>query len=523
MPAEAAGGERTLALKSNAGAGKRVALVIGNGDYRNPDSLPRLVNPANDAEDMAAALRGFGFEVIVKKDVNLEDMSTAIAEFGRRIGNGDAALFYFAGHGIQVKGQNYLMPVDARIESEAQVPFQGINVNQLLEEMDNAQSRVNIVMLDACRNNPLSGKFRSGATRGLAVPASMPKGTVIVYATDPGNTALDGGGRNGLFTSGLLSAFKGSDLSLQAVLLNASKMVEQGSGGRQTPYVNGPETLKADFHFGQDAHAASLEPVPVAPPVHIKTKDEIEQDAWEAAQQENSEESYGRYLKGYPSGRYAGLAKARKEKLKAVPAMVAIPGKNFAMGKYLVTRGEFAKFVQETGYDAGNDCKVFNGTEWKQGGNWCSPGFGQDDSHPVVCVSWNDAQAYVQWLSRKTGKSYRLPTEEEWQAACDGGSQTEYCGSNNIDAVAWYAGNSGNTTHPVGRKQANGYGLYDMSGNVWERMTDFYNSNHPDTGRALRGGSWNSAPHYGRAVIRHFSEEAERNSYSGFRLARTLP
>ncbi|MEI7841904.1 MAG: caspase family protein [Gallionellaceae bacterium] len=230
-------------------SGKRVALVIGNGNYQHSDSLPKLANPTHDAEDIAKALRGFGFEVIEKKNLSLEEMSEAISEFGRKITDSEAALFYFAGHGLQVKGQNYLVPVNAKIDSEARVPYQAINVNQLLDEMDNSKSHANIVMLDACRNNPISGKFRSGSTRGLAAPTSQPKGTVIVYATDPGNVAADGNGRNGLFTAGLLTAFKGGDLSLHGVLVRASREVEKGSEKKQTPYINGPATLQEEFLF----------------------------------------------------------------------------------------------------------------------------------------------------------------------------------------------------------------------------------------------------------------------------------
>ena len=147
--------------------GQRIALVIGNGNYQQPD-LPKLANPTNDAEDMARALRGFGFEVIERKNQTLEGMNQAIAEFGSKIGGSEAALFYYAGHGIQVKNQNYLIPVNARIESEASVLYQGVNLNQVLDEMDNGKSGANIVMLDACRNNPITGKFRSGQSRGLA-------------------------------------------------------------------------------------------------------------------------------------------------------------------------------------------------------------------------------------------------------------------------------------------------------------------------------------------------------------------
>lgn len=240
--------------------GRRVALVIGNSAYRHTDSMPKLANPANDADDVAAALRKFGFDVVAKKNLTREEMDEAISDFGRRIANSDAALFYYAGHGLQVKGQNYLVPVDANIDSEARVPYRTVNVNQLLEEMESSKSKINIVMLDACRNNPISGKFRSGATRGLAAPAVSPKGTVIVYATDPGNVAADGDGRNGLFTAGLLTAFKGNDLTLGGVLYSASKLVHDASNQQQTPYINGPAMVQREFSFVSPSTMSDMQP-----------------------------------------------------------------------------------------------------------------------------------------------------------------------------------------------------------------------------------------------------------------------
>ncbi|CAK0764160.1 putative CASPASE_P20 domain-containing protein [Gammaproteobacteria bacterium] len=229
--------------------GTRVALVIGNGDYQDTNHLTKLRNPTNDAEDVSKALRGFGFEVITGKNMTRRAMKEAIATLGRKAGNAEVALFYFAGHGIQSKNQNYLMPVDATVHSLAEVAEEGVSLNYPLDEMDNAKSKINIVMLDACRNNPFTGEFRGGGGRGLAPPSDMPKGTVIVYATDPGNTAEDGQERNGLFTAGLRVAFAGKDLSLDGVLTVASEWVEEKSNRRQTPYVNGPKTVQKHFYF----------------------------------------------------------------------------------------------------------------------------------------------------------------------------------------------------------------------------------------------------------------------------------
>jgi hypothetical protein len=143
--------DRGVAVVEKSSVGKRVALVIGNGSYRYTDSMPKLTNPANDADDMAAALRRFGFEVIAKKNLTKEEMDETITDFGRIAANSDAALFYYAGHGLQVRGQNYLVPVDANIDSDAKVPYRAVNVNQLLEEMESSRGRVNIVMLGGCR------------------------------------------------------------------------------------------------------------------------------------------------------------------------------------------------------------------------------------------------------------------------------------------------------------------------------------------------------------------------------------
>lgn len=313
---QSAGGNRTLTVAAT-GQGRRIALVIGNGAYMHPENLPRLANPANDAQDIAKALRQFGFEVIERRNQTLEAMNQAIAEFGSRIGGSDAALFYFAGHGIQVKNQNYLMPINAKIESEAAVPYQGVNLNQILDEMDNARSSANIVMLDACRNNPISGKFRSGKSRGLASPGSMPKGTVIVYATDPGNVAADGDGRNGLFTAGLLTAFKGKNLSLDEVLTVASAEVERASGQTQTPYVNGPKTLQKTFNFGTaiDPGRGNVEKIPSAAAPAPPSAIDADTQLWNEVKTGGSREYLDAYLAQYPNGKFAALARIEVRRL----------------------------------------------------------------------------------------------------------------------------------------------------------------------------------------------------------------
>jgi formylglycine-generating enzyme required for sulfatase activity len=186
------------------------------------------------------------------------------------------------------------------------------------------------------------------------------------------------------------------------------------------------------------------------------------------------------------------------------PEMVIVPAGStftqpFALGKTEVTQGEWKSIM-------GNNPSYI-------------PGCG--DNCPVEKVSWNDVKVFIQRLSSKTGKQYRLPSEAEWEYACSAGGQHEYCGSDRVDDVAWYSGNSGRTTHPVGSKQPNAYGLYDMSGNVWEWVEDCYDGNCAR--RVLRGGSWSDAPQGTRAAYRDWGVPAVRNVDGGFRLARMLP
>jgi formylglycine-generating enzyme required for sulfatase activity len=195
----------------------------------------------------------------------------------------------------------------------------------------------------------------------------------------------------------------------------------------------------------------------------------------------------------------------------------------FQMGKYEVTRGQFSKFVESTGYttdaERSDGCLTWRGgsVEKSREVNWRNTAFSQDDNHPVVCVSWNDAIAYAQWLSEKTGKNYRLPTEAEWEYACRGGVANEtYCGGNNVDVVGWYNGNS-SQTHSVGQKQANKFGLYDMSGNVWD-WTKNYAGYQPGGGR---GGAWTSGQGALRSAFRDNGGPPTINGNDlGFRVAR---
>lgn len=222
---------------------RRVALVIGNSAY---ETAP-LRNPVNDAEDIAQALGELGFEIIHKENVRQNDMKRAIREFGEKIRNSDVALFYYAGHGVQVNGQNYLIPIGATIEKEEEVEYESVDVGFVLAQMTDGGGRINIVILDACRNNPFARSFRS-ATRGLAL-INAPSGTLMAYATAPGSVANDGTGRNGLYTQELLNNMRTPGLDVEEVFKRVRVAVRERTQAKQTPWES--SSLVGNFYFSQ--------------------------------------------------------------------------------------------------------------------------------------------------------------------------------------------------------------------------------------------------------------------------------
>jgi len=238
----------------------RVALVIGNGNYRTAP----LKNPVNDARAMATALRALGFEVSVAENVGRKAMLQKLREYRDALRSDSVGLFYYAGHGIQVKGQNYLIPIDAAVRSEAEIDEESVNLAHLLDRLEEAKNPINIVILDACRDNPFARSFRS-ASRGLA-QVDAPTGTLIAYATAPGRTASDGDGANGIYTEEMLRVLRTPGLKVEDVLKRVRAGVVARTNGLQTPWD--ASSLIGDFYFipmATTAPVASAAPV-IAPP-----------------------------------------------------------------------------------------------------------------------------------------------------------------------------------------------------------------------------------------------------------------
>jgi formylglycine-generating enzyme required for sulfatase activity len=211
------------------------------------------------------------------------------------------------------------------------------------------------------------------------------------------------------------------------------------------------------------------------------------------------------------------------------------PIQSFALSKYDVTRAEYAAFVRETGYVGGDSCSESGNPHapLRKGATWKDPGFRQTDRDPVVCVSWDDAHAYVTWLNHKAGtERYRLPSEPEWEYAARAGATTMFWWGDDANAAAahaWFKGNAGGRTHPVGLKPANAFGLYDMAGNVWQWTEDCYADTYASAPkenpclRSDRGGSWYYPAWLLRAATRERNPAGYRDGVMGFRVARTLP
>lgn len=244
--------DRSITIKSTSGE-TRLALVIGNSNYAN---LP-LKNPVNDARDISRALKNLGFQVIYEEDASRRRMDEAIRNFYQKLRNGGVGLFYYAGHGMQVNGRNYLIPIGARIESESDIEHESIDIARVLGKMEDAGNPVNIVILDACRDNPFARSFRS--SRGGLARMDAPTGTIVAYATAPESVAADGKDKNGVYTKHLLKALTIPGLTIEQVFKHVRNNVITETGNRQIPWES--TSLRGDFYFSaaKKAQSCSIE------------------------------------------------------------------------------------------------------------------------------------------------------------------------------------------------------------------------------------------------------------------------
>jgi len=645
---------------SSSERGRRIALVIGNDGYQR---LTPLRNARADATAIAHALEASGFQVILRRDVDLRGIKEAVRNLKNQVDGGDQVVFFFSGHGVQLGTANYLLPVDIAGQSEDQVADDALPLQRVLDDLSERKAALTLAIIDACRTNPFKGAGRAIGGRGLA-PVVAATGQMVLYSAGTGQEALDrlddsDKDPNGVFTRVLLKEMRKPGESVDQVMKNVRAEVvrlAKSVGREQVPALY--DQVIGTFYFVEPPRREAVAPPPAptaAPtlPALLQSGSDVEQQLWDAVKGSRDPDDYRNYLKQYPKGMYAAVAQQMIKKLSAAaaaapviappavsapapsrpivastaptltspiagalppgvgsvfhdcpgcPDMVVLQGgtfdmgsaagemgrdihegpvhhvqiASFALGKTHVTRGQFAAFVNETGYAAKSNCYPL--VRHEPVASWRNPGFDQDDNHPVVCISWKDASAYTRWLSARTGRSYRLPTEAEWEYAARAGTRTSRFWGDNPDQACIYANVADSTmvsqlmsagyaglnsaqsaqgwahsctdgyayTAPVASFKPNAWGLYDMLGEALQWTQDCPGSDSrfgvpndytqaPINGsawisascdsRVMRGGSWWSAPLQVRAAARTLSstDSDVRFSNWGFRVARSLP
>jgi hypothetical protein len=295
-------------------AAERVALLIGNNNY---GSTP-LRNAVSDARDLGEALKDLGFTVILRENASRKDMIEGIREFGQAIDGASVALFFYAGHAMQFKDRNYLIPIDAAMGSEEDVTFFSVEIGQVFDRMDRARTRFNFIILDACRDNPFAASFKVSSA-GLA-QMSSPSGTLIAYATAPGTYAADGFGRNGIYTKHILQNIKVPDVPVEIMFKRVREGVERETRKQQTPWDS--SSLKGDFVFNAAGAGKAVAASPSASGPSADATLQMEREFWVSVRDSNRPEDIRAYLDKYPNGNFASLAKNRLDSLVR-PARVA--------------------------------------------------------------------------------------------------------------------------------------------------------------------------------------------------------
>lgn len=297
---------RGVAVRPANAPERGIALVIGNATYADAP----LKNPVNDATDMAATLKTLGFRVSLHTNLDQNQMKRQIRSFGEQLTqSGAVGLFYYAGHGVQVKGVNYLIPVGAKANSEQEIEYEAVEAGFVFAQMEAANNSANIVILDACRNNPFARSYRS-ADKGLA-PINAPSGTLIAYATAPGSVASDGTGRNGLYTQELLKQIKTDNLSIEEAFKRVRVAVRSLTANKQTPWES--SSLVGNFYFSGTANGVAA---PLAPADTAAAEAAI----WDAIKDSREPNNFLEFIKSFPRSKHLAEAKLRLKQLQSQPA-----------------------------------------------------------------------------------------------------------------------------------------------------------------------------------------------------------
>jgi len=522
-------------LASGLPAQQKYALVIGNANYVN---AAKLKNPVNDANDMAAVLKGLGFSVDIVLNGTQEQMVNAVMRLKQKLSvskNSYGFLFY-AGHGVQSNGENYLIPVNADIPGENFLRNRTVSLQEMLDEINDAGNEFNVIVVDACRDNPFSWK-RSGS-RGLSVLFQQPADSIIIFSTVAGSIANDGEGRNGLFTSHLLNNLKQSDLEVMEVFRRTGADVSRASGNQQRPAVYSqfygtaylgkkkqaaatPKPLPAPAAVPAPAPAPAVRTLPVSTMVRIQA---------------------GTFIMGSPT-----IEPERGSNEIQHQIMI----NSFYIGNYEVTQKEYQEIMGKNPSNFKGDNLPVENVNWFDAIEYCNKRSQKEGLTPAYTINKNQIDPNnktddkIKWTItwNKNANGYRLPTEAEWEYACRAGMTMPFStGSNITTSQANYNGDNpynNNTmgeyrqkTTEVGSFPPNAWGLYDMHGNVFEWCWDWYGNysnevqNDPvgavaGTRRVRRGGYWGSDGDELRSAYRGYASPYYWDYTNGFRVARS--
>jgi len=504
----------------------RIALLIGNGDYDKEYYAP-LKNPLNDVDEMETILKSKDFEVTKVKDADLKKMKKSIKTFIKKIireqkkGNQKVvSLFYYAGHGnyLENTDKSYLIPINSEIEFEAEFEGSAYSIDLLLKLLHNASNYLNIVMLDACRDNPnLEDKLATHTQSGDPPLFSGVKSHKIDAKADIYNLLVSyAAAKKGVSESG------------------------QGSNHTTSPYLRAFKSSMDNYNtkgiveFFLKVNKTTIQTSINKPELDIQFFDGFQFDDETSAPPSNDNFIL------VQGGTFKMGSENRRSNEKPVHSVTV---SSFYINKYETTVAEFRAFVKATNYrtdaENGDGSNIYIKGKWKKKADisWRNNATGgkANKNHPVIHVSWDDANAYCKWRTEITGKKHRLPTEAEWEYAARGGKKSKdykYAGSKNINNIGWYRDNSHKLggTNPVGQKLANELELYDMTGNVWEWCQDWYDINYysksprkdPVNGiistyHILRGGSWDNFIDVCHVTFRNKGTIDERYGNYGFR------
>jgi len=544
---------------------KRVALVIGNGAY--PQSP--IASAAGDARAFADVLREGGFDVVYAENARRPEMEAAVGAFTQKLGWGVTAVVYFGGHAIRYQDRNFLLAVDSKIANESDIRVEGIDIDLILDPLIVSRPAGSVVILDAARKNPWQQAILP-RFRGLSNQPPI-SGVTVVYPVAPGEVVGDAPRDANLFAVELIKQARVQGLPFREALKRVRTAVAQATRDRQMVWESSPAP--------ELVISSARKPVRAA--------DSLEQGFWDTIKGSDSAADFKAYLDSYPDGPFAAAARARLQQIEGgnqpkpasappppvppppappaarplaalqpaapqqsairdcpqCPELVLIQPGAFEMGSsemfdfeapvhQVSIRRPFYIGRREVTFEEWDACLAEGGCKQKPDDRGLGRG-----RRPVTDLDWDDAKSYLAWLSQKTGKTYRLPTESEWEYVARAGSTTTYPWGRAVDKDK--ANCLGCTSDPVkkaidvGSFPPNAFGIYDMAGNAAEWVEDCWSDNYkgaPTDGsawvkpvcreRVLRGGSFNNDPRYLRSAARFKYDQNVRFYTNGFRVVR---